>query len=559
MSKKKAATAVHKVPVKGIFDEIPYFPFLITALFLLLAGTGMYHHEMWRDEHQAWLVARDAASYADLYQNMRYEGNPMLWHTFLWIFAKITWNPVVMQVFHLLIAAGFVFLLHRFSPFSRVINTLITFNYFLFYEYAVISRGYGLGLLLVFIACILFKKAGEKPLWTGLTLFLLANTSIYGMLMGTAVFGILFLENYFGKLKQVKISPAAIAIIGFFWLSGSVLSVWQVMPEPDNTFPVPYARGAFDINRLWFCVWRVFSTWFSVPDVSRLEFWNTSFFISDAHTSGAVFPLMVIAAFALMFIQNRSVFIVFTLGICGLLGLFYYSLLTHGRYLGHFMILLLLCLWLKEYFRPEQDKSMLAGWGDKVKKFVFPAALAISAAGGILAFMKDVNVPFSGSTEAVTFLKQKHLTGMKIIGATDFVISCIPSELQNRNTYYTERGEWGTFVKWDSKREKTVDFNKVIAAAAEQIRAHDSVLVILSAPPNVNTAQGAHLLQNEVLSPDVEVHLIKMVTATVVKDEQYYIYMAKKPGGFTKNHSQTLRQTQDDTISLLQKIISKVG
>jgi len=52
----------------------------LTATYFILALAGILHHEMWRDEFQAWLVARDADSLVQLAGNVRYEGNPMLWH-----------------------------------------------------------------------------------------------------------------------------------------------------------------------------------------------------------------------------------------------------------------------------------------------------------------------------------------------------------------------------------------------------------------------------------------------------------------------------------------------
>jgi hypothetical protein len=38
------------------------FALMVTGGFFVIALLGMLSHEMWRDEHQAWLVARDANS-----------------------------------------------------------------------------------------------------------------------------------------------------------------------------------------------------------------------------------------------------------------------------------------------------------------------------------------------------------------------------------------------------------------------------------------------------------------------------------------------------------------
>jgi hypothetical protein len=44
----------------------------------VLLGLLLAHHEMWRNELQAWLLARDSDSLAELWRNTRYEEHPLL-------------------------------------------------------------------------------------------------------------------------------------------------------------------------------------------------------------------------------------------------------------------------------------------------------------------------------------------------------------------------------------------------------------------------------------------------------------------------------------------------
>ena len=128
-----------------------YYAIGITTLFLIVGGYGAAHHEMWRDEIQAWLLARDSTSVFDLLANMKYEGHPPLWHLCLMPLTRITHSPIIMQVFHLLIAATTVFLFTRYAPFHWIHKFLFAFGYFALYEYAIIARNYALGLLLITI------------------------------------------------------------------------------------------------------------------------------------------------------------------------------------------------------------------------------------------------------------------------------------------------------------------------------------------------------------------------------------------------------------------------
>ena len=42
------------------------FPLLTSAAFLVVGAFVMAHHELWRDEVQAWLLARDSSSALNL-------------------------------------------------------------------------------------------------------------------------------------------------------------------------------------------------------------------------------------------------------------------------------------------------------------------------------------------------------------------------------------------------------------------------------------------------------------------------------------------------------------
>jgi hypothetical protein len=154
------------------------FALIVTGCFLLVAIFGMLIHEMWRDEHQAWLVARDAHSIPQVFQNMRYEGNPALWHLLLFFITRFSHNPVWMQVLHVIIATSSIFIFNRYAPIKNLYKILFSFGYFPLYEYAVISRSYALGVLLLFIACALYKNRLNNYILIGVVLALLANVTI---------------------------------------------------------------------------------------------------------------------------------------------------------------------------------------------------------------------------------------------------------------------------------------------------------------------------------------------------------------------------------------------
>jgi hypothetical protein len=143
---------------------------LLTAAFFLLGLLVLLRHEMWQDEWQAWLLARESSSLADLFQNIRYEGHPCLWYLALFVISRFTTDPLGMQLLHLMIATGTVYIFLKYSPFTRLQKILFIFGYFPFYEYCAISRNYGLGVLSLFSFCAVFAsgepRRSARPVFT---------------------------------------------------------------------------------------------------------------------------------------------------------------------------------------------------------------------------------------------------------------------------------------------------------------------------------------------------------------------------------------------------------
>ena len=236
------------------------FALMVTAVFFVIALLGMLSHEMWRDEHQAWLVARDANSLPQLLDNMNYEGNPALWHFFLYWITRVTHDPTYMQAFHLLVATSFIFIFNRYAPLSNLHKILFSFGYFPLYEYAVISRSYSLGILLIFGVCALYKNRTTKYILIGILLALLANVTIYAVVIACCIAGILVLDYFLYQQKNGK-ATMQLAIGMIIFIAGVAFSLYQIWPDKDNSFPAPYATSLFDFPRWWQVSSKLFTTY----------------------------------------------------------------------------------------------------------------------------------------------------------------------------------------------------------------------------------------------------------------------------------------------------------
>ncbi len=151
---------------------------------------GVWHHEPWRDELQAWLIARELDIPGIFYQ-MRYEGHFALWSLLLKIFTSLGADLVWMGVLSwaLMLLAAWLLLFR--SPFSGWVKALLLLSFPTLYYFPVVARCYALIPPLLFLLALAYERlaSGRAYFRYCLLLGLLAHTHAYmeGMV------GILFL------------------------------------------------------------------------------------------------------------------------------------------------------------------------------------------------------------------------------------------------------------------------------------------------------------------------------------------------------------------------------
>ncbi|MBF0321264.1 MAG: hypothetical protein HQL01_15855, partial [Nitrospirae bacterium] len=175
--------------------------------FMALGIFNIMHHEMWRDELEAWMMARDASTIAELFNNIRYQGHPALWFLSLYALARITPDPLIMQCFHLALAVGVVYVVLRYAPFTKFQRVLFIFGYYPFYEYCVISRNYSYGLLLLLIFLSMFRNGIKNYIGLSIVLFLLCQSNPYGAVIAIALALLLIFDLIFLREDATPISP----------------------------------------------------------------------------------------------------------------------------------------------------------------------------------------------------------------------------------------------------------------------------------------------------------------------------------------------------------------
>lgn len=526
------------------------FAAVVTIGFFAIALFGILNHEMWRDEHQAWLVARDANSLLGLLENMKYEGNPALWHFFLFLITRVTHDPVFMQAFHLLIATSFIFIFNRYAPLSNLHKILFSFGYFALYEYAVISRSYALGILLVFAVCALYKNRTSKYILIGVVLALLSNVTIYALVFAAAVAGILILDYFIYQQRNSKII-FQLAVGMFIFAMGAVFSVYQIWPEKDNSFPALYATNLFEFPRWWQVSSKLFTTYAYIPRVEE-HFWNTNIFYKDpggilagsfsewlkqnpsSWFSWVLMPLIVFASGIISFLRKPLILLLYIGTTLGLLSIYYYTALFHSRYCGYLLIALICCWWLAEYYPQKKYRSNLANYlsqlGKKISTPFLTIVLTLSVIGAIIAFSMDIKYKFSRSEDVANYLKQNKIDSLPIVGMIDFAVSPLSTYL-DKKIYYLQMADTGSFIIWSKKRKDEISFEEALTSIGSYIdNGHRQVVWVRSVSLKVVASdnQGTQNMTKAILRNDLQLDLLSQFSSGIVNDEQYYVYMLQK-------------------------------
>ncbi len=515
-----------------------YAAYGVTILFFILSLIGILHHEMWRDEFQAWMVAGDAHSIPQLFKNLKYEGNPVLWHAFLYVITSVTENPFWMQIFHILISTSFIFLINRYAPFSLLQKVLLTFGYYTFFEFNLISRSYGLGFLLVVVFCVLYQQRQKYLIWMGAVLFLLANCTIFGVILAVTFSGVVVLE-YLLQSKKVKGEKIRIGpLAGFLGLAllGVILGYMQIHPEPDNSFPTYYVNF-YDSLRTQWTMSRLLHAYFAIPDFTNYNWWNTNFFVPQEDRFIIAIGPVLLLMWVLAFMRYRLILALYVVGTFTILAFHYYSGLMWSRYASHLFVVLVACFWLMRYYTGTayswQPLKMLALIGDKIRTPLWYIVLGTSLVGGVVSFILDLQRPFSTSQEAANYLKENKLDQLEIIGSTDYVVSPLVTHL-GRKIYYPERKEKGSFIIYDPQRLNLWSFDAIQNMALELNETGQKKIILIRSTPIQMTYEdtGESVPWTEGNLTDwLVMTLIHKVEPGIVSDEKYFIYSIDEVAG----------------------------
>ena len=221
-------------------------------------------HEFWRDEVRALSLARAASSPLDLYQLVQYDGHPALWHLLLYVGTSIVDTPLVLPVTSILVGFAGVTVFMVSAPFPLWFRGLFIFSALPLYEYSVMARNYGISMMLLFVAAVLYRKRRTHPLPFAFALALLANTNVHSAMFACLAAAVwawdIAVDQKQGAVPRglSRYLPLSIVVAGVLVclafsmprentvltsvrstanVTGIAYQFWNAVLRPDDTFP----------------------------------------------------------------------------------------------------------------------------------------------------------------------------------------------------------------------------------------------------------------------------------------------------------------------------------
>ncbi|MCM2315691.1 MAG: hypothetical protein NDJ92_11145 [Thermoanaerobaculia bacterium] len=482
--------------------------------FLVFAGIGVANHEMWRDEHHAWLLARDAASPVALFENLRWDMTPGFWHLLLWVVTRFTHDPLAMQLLNLAFATAAAWVVLRHAPWSLSLRLLVVFGYYFAYEYAVISRVYALGTLFIVVLCALWKSRAAHPVAIGVLLTLLAHTpSLYGVI--AAGFFLLLLVVDLREQGDARVRTIWSLAIGGL---GAVTALIQTLPRSDNPFAAGKATLAFEAERLERVVTFLASLFVPIPDASRYDWWNSNLVTGRSIAVDAALALGGLALVAWVLWRSRVLLACWGVATAGVLFAAYQGGFVGMRHGSYVVILFVAALWLAQS-GPAEPLT-------RRRRMAVVLLMAIGVAGWMTAWAQELGTKFSAVEETAQFLRENDLDRVPMAGADDFVVASLASLLDLDGIYYPQRRGWGTFVRWDPQRGQGMTLEQGSREVAARVAAsNERMIFVLTVPPVRRGPDGREQLVVEGwITSGVRIRLLGAFTESVVADERMFVY-----------------------------------
>ncbi len=402
------------------------------------------NHELWRDEADSWLLARDG-SVADIFKIMPDAGHPPLWYLLLKPLAAADLSWRWMQGVNLMAVWLATGLLIFQSGLDLLFIIPLLFSLVFSYEFPVIARNYGLGIFGLFLYAATSESGRRKRSAVLLSSnFLMCFSTVHFLALAI----ILFCQRGMASLSKSR------------WLKSEIY--FLVMAGISIAILWPTGRGQFSANFF------EHFTPINLQDAivhSMLPF-------EPATPLTLTLSLAAIAMVMAASKKPKKITGLFTAGL-GMIGAIFVFKYYSGapRHSGLLLVWLCACVWMTDSQQPTD------GFPGTRRRWLAPIAMWLICAWNLPVvanvWQLEATRNFSDAHEAAEILNGESMKNRPVVcWVPRNCLAILPYLEGRRKFWYPEINREGTFEYWDAQSntvhykafERSITIDQVIAS-----------------------------------------------------------------------------------------------
>lgn len=484
---------------------------IITFIILLF-------HESWRDEAQAWLIARDL-NIIDIFGQMKYEGHPVIWYLILVPFAKLGLPYVTVKIVSWLICNIAVWLILKKAPFNLFLKILFIFSMPMLYLYPAIARSYCLIPLAITLVAIYFEQRHEKPIQYILSILFLANTHVimYGMV------GILLLLFYIEELIQnrktnSKEQKKKVYISLIVIIAGLNLTLIPILISMTTNTDVSLISNT-----------SIFENTLEKMENAYNEIFGGCFGREELVTNITAIALLILLLYETRYHFKNSLIIIATVGFQFLIYTYVYK--GSEQRVSTLILLMMFIFWIQKHKKSikdnkkDEDKELINNQKyikrqrrkeklTDIAEYILVFVLIINIANGIYGVNKEIKTNYSSAYETAEWIKS-NLEDDSIFICTSMPLSSAIIPYINRDAFWSPQTlDNFSFTSWDENYRTGYSLKDLQKRVKENFEENQNLYLIYTYDFNEETMK----------SLEEQGYLTKIFESNVAVQEEYTIY-----------------------------------
>ena len=469
---------------------------IITFIILLF-------HESWRDEAQAWLIARDL-NIIDIFRQMKYEGHPVIWYLILAPFAKLGLPYIFVKIVSWLICNIAVWLILKKAPFNLILKILFIFSMPMIYLYPSISRSYCLIPLAITIVAIYFGQRHEKPIQYILSILFLANTHVimYGMV------GILLLLFYIEELIQnrktnSKEQKKKVYISLIVIIVGLILTLIPILISMTTNTDVSLTSNTASIFE---------DTKLKMENAYK-EIMTGCFGENELILKIVAIALIILLCYEIRYHFKNSLIIICTEGLQFLI--YTYVYMGSEQRVSTLIFLMMFIFWVQSNNKINKDNtSKIEKKLTNIAEYILVFVLIINIANGMDAVNKEIKTTYSSSYETAEWIKS-NLEDDSIFICTSMPLSSAIIPYINKDVFWSPQTlDYFSFTSWDENYRTGYSLRDLQKRVKDNFEVDKNLYLIYTYDFNEETMSFL----------EEQGYITKMYESNIAEKEEYTIY-----------------------------------